>query len=140
MRWQEAAPGLERAKCVQRPMKHSLVGAHGDYVLAAHSEGSGARVFIGEAMESEIPGSIHYLIRFDYAETLPDHRIIAASRVERAVETQTFLDICDDEGLSAVRHRSLWGVANAEMLVLTKSSKSLRGAYLNYHKEMEVTQ
>ena len=138
MRWQEAAPGLERAMRVQRPRADS----EGRVYLRAKSRLDGVKkkghpafvvggreaLYAGEAMSS-----------FYYNDTVSFSRVIAASRVERAVETQTFLDICEDEGLW-VRLYDEWTVGERSNCFIGAESKSLRGAYLNYHKQKEASE
>lgn len=133
MRWQEAKPGIERAACVMRPMR-PIEGRIAAYVRA-HKQDDGqyaiptfraSRVlFEGNPVPS--PG-----VLFRVNDNPRRSRIISALRVEYAVETQTFLDICADERLYVTFYEGVWCVG-AEY----KPSKSLRGAYLNYHAEVQ---
>ena len=148
MRWQEAAPGLERAKCVQAPME-PRAHAHADYIRASHREltdNTSAHSVIGSHLfdfqmdgGDGDPDGINAVL-FRSNDDHPRSRIISAARVERAVEMQTFLDICWDEGLSVMAY------APDEIIVIDfgddeigfgqtegRHAKSLRGAYLNYH-------
>lgn len=131
MRWQEAKPGIERAACVMRPMKDDS-GIIGKYIRAEQSGYVHGKAVV---VAGRAPVKACGLLGFVYDDDQPQSRIISAPRVESAVETQTFLDICEDEGLCVTRFNGRWYASGDSSGGVP--SKSLRGAYLNYHAEVQ---
>lgn len=131
MRWQEAKPGIERAACVMRPMKPRK-GRTAAYVRA-HRQTGGQYAIIGRVLSPRIFDSSDGTRGFFFSaqDSHDRSRIISAPRVESAVETQTFLDICEDEDMLVTRFCGRWHVSGVDAAMV--SAKSLRGAYLNYH-------
>jgi hypothetical protein len=139
MRWQEAAPGLERAKCVMAPFKLDGTNpdlGHCDYVRMLHATRYGGtyKTFgYDPETDLDIRGRRSVLLTVDDSHTRT--RIISAERVESAVEVATFFDICADEGMFSLRYPDgFWVVGHLPFGVREGKAKTLRGAYLNYHK------
>lgn len=142
MRWQESTPGIERAKCVMR-WRSNPYASPAVFIRAFKVDGG--IVYPGNLWcpTCKRPPRTYFSERnqLRYPDDYPAARTISGERVERAVETQTFLDVCADEGLAVTRYgvgsgeKDEWQVQGPSYCGLV--SQSLRGAYMNYHARLK---
>lgn len=133
--WHGKSPGIERAQAVMRPQPQRDENWHGDYVHTSHSQESGLYSVPGTHITSMVNETFGF-VTFAADDSFPDTRIISADRVEPAVETATFLDICNAEGVCALSRGTAasWLVYSPDDMNRPSGvAASLRGAYVAYH-------
>lgn len=69
-----------------------------------------------------------------YDDTLPGSRVISSRRVERAVETDDFLQLCQQEGLTVTRvaRNGSWCVYSLNPAGPVSTGSTLREAYYRH--------
>lgn len=133
--WRDKKPGLERANAVMKPWPNPYPAPR--VFVAAFNLGRDGVRFPGnlpcpicEAVPRRFFSERNQL---RYPDQYPASRIISADRAERAVETQTFLEICEEEELWLGFSDGRWQVLTGDSDLDGPESKTLRGAYVSYH-------
>lgn len=127
-RWMALKPGLERAGVVLRP--HATTGDA--YIRVAKYKGWLA---LPGRVAKTFGGAIGLpIVAVSYDDHLATNsRMASAARTERALETDDFLAILDDEGLWVSRSDGKWQVLTGDTGTDGPVSRTLRGAYVGYH-------
>lgn len=133
--WRDKKPGLDRANAVMKPRPNPMPYPR---VYAAVYKVNRWFLFPGNLPCPTCgKGTDHDRIELGdqvfYTDQYPASRIISADRAERGVETQTFLEICDDEELWTGHSGGRWQILTGDSALDGPESKTLRGAYVAYH-------
>ncbi len=133
--WRDKKPGLDRANAVMKPWSDPMPYPR---VYAAVYKVNRWLLFPGNLPCPTCGKGTHHdriemADQVFYKDQYPASRIISADRAERAVETQTFFDICDDESLWVGHSGGKFQILTGDSALDGPESKTLRGAYVSYH-------